>query len=251
MEQPIRLENINCKDSLFLSGLDTIDITIVDQAIQYMDDKTLNNALYYVCKFGHVEIVNHMVRNYQCDKNVGLLIASYYGKTNVILTLLYNGAQLDSGIHCNALLVACSQINNTHTVKLLIKCGAQVNAYDSEALMIACRIGCINTVKLLLQNGADINAQNSRALSIASVTDNPELVKCLINHGIKLNSSNAGKAIYLARALRHKNVINVLSPNIKLSVRFNDDPLIMGTNSLIQCSKILKYIEKKIDTSMS
>jgi len=83
-------------------------------------------------------------------------------------------------------------------VALLLKAGADVHAYNDEALREASSNGHLEVVALLLKNGANVHARDDLALRYASENGHSDVVallneyRLLIKEHISVNDENGG-----------------------------------------------------------
>jgi ankyrin repeat protein len=76
------------------------------------------------------------------------------------------------------LLISCSS-GNIEQVKKLLSEGADVHAYDDQALINASYYGHLEIVKLLVEHGANIHAQNDESLNMTRYKKHLEIVSYL------------------------------------------------------------------------
>lgn len=114
--------------------------------------------------------------------------------------------------------------NRTEIAKMLLNCGANVNAFSlneaptiprNAALHAAIAGGAWETAELLMAHGADVNAVNSiggTPLHNAAARANPEIVERLLAAGAQANARNHNGETPLALALKkgHTTVANIL-----------------------------------------
>ena len=77
------------------------------------------------------------------------------------------------------LLMKSSVVGFLPGVRLALENGANVHAYDDDALRWASRRGHKNVVELLLKNGADVHAEDDYALRWASRRGHKDVVELL------------------------------------------------------------------------
>lgn len=105
--------------------------------------------------------------------------------------LLCENINMRSIMEETPLILACHYCLNSKVIELLIKSGADVNAYSkyrfSTALMCACRWNNIENVKLLVENGANINFNLKRGytalMSAAEYNSDSGILYYLIEKG--------------------------------------------------------------------
>ena len=83
------------------------------------------------------------------------------------------------GLDPNELLVKSSEIGFLPGVKLALKNGANVHAFDDRALRWASLYGHKDVVELLLKNGADVHANNDEARRWAANNGHKDVVELL------------------------------------------------------------------------
>jgi len=70
----------------------------------------------------------------------------------------------------------------------LIKEGADVHAYDDQALRLAAENGHTETVELLLDRGADVHAYDDQALRCAALNGHTDTVAMLLDRGADVHA---------------------------------------------------------------
>lgn len=93
-------------------------------------------------------------------------------------------------------------------IKLLLKCGVNVHARNGFALRWATEKGYLEVVKLLLKYGADVHADDDGALRWAARNGHLKVVKLLLEYGANVYESNY--ALYWAAKNRHSEVVELL-----------------------------------------
>jgi hypothetical protein len=108
-------------------------------------------------------------------------------------------------------LIDASIDGRQDAVKLLIKCGANINAknnYGSTALMYASETGHIEVVKLLIEAGANVNVKNkseSTALIYAAGNNRINIIEILLKAGADINAKNKYGTTALVGAYENNN----------------------------------------------
>jgi len=206
-------------------------------ALLYSDDYT---ALIYASENGNSDIVKFLI-NAGADLNIkpqghtALLCASQDGHLEVVKLLINGGADINikSNSGYTALMLAFDRshtktvkllldnsagntlgdavmLNNFNKVSSLIKGGANINANNGMALVVASQKGYTKIAKLLIDSGVNVNTKNS-ALKVASLWGNTEIVKLLIDNGVDVNSkTNYGEALRFAAQNGHTDIVKML-----------------------------------------
>ncbi|XP_070618011.1 ankyrin repeat domain-containing protein 61 [Erythrolamprus reginae] len=144
-------------------------------------------------------------------------LAVTIGCHHLIPALLKRGARIDDRMHASqtALHLACQTLNH-EAVRVLLCCGAQVNATTpvtrETPLHLAvhtssCKAGVVlaaggRCVELLLTNGADVRMKDSKgqeALHHACRNGREDIIDLLLNHGAEVNAltSRAESCLFL------------------------------------------------------
>ena len=110
----------------------------------------------------------------------------------------------------NQSLIDASAQGDAEEVKSLIKLGADVHAWDSDALRSASKHGQTGVVELLLEAGANIHAGDDYALRMASLRGHTEVVKLLLKSGADVHACD-DIAMQLASLHGRTEVVKLLS----------------------------------------
>ena len=122
------------------------------------------------------------------DPNNRLIYGARRGYNGVVKSALQGGADVRANYN-SALRSAVENAlgpgakTHTETDKLLLDRGADINAWNDEALRNAAMRGRIEMVKILLDRGAKIHTMNDAALYLAVLRGHPETVKSLLAYG--------------------------------------------------------------------
>ena len=165
-----------------------------------------------------------------------------------------NGQTALSSAVCNKNILAA---------KMLINCGADVNAYsvvrdelDTESrnetpLLTVVRMECsVELLQLLLNNGADVNSASkdedgSCALIWATYNRDMTVMQLLLNHGANIDHCDSGSRspIYLAGRIGHKPATQVLldhGANMNKTGPYNDTGLLNSV--VLRQQKVAKLL---------
>ena len=114
-----------------------------------------------------------------------LIIASYFGREDVVGILLQNGADVNhKDDYGRTALIWASMEGHKETVQLLLDRGADVNHKNNDgytALMKASSHARKDIVQMLLENGADANIRNNQGSRVWDGCDR-EIVKVIKEH---------------------------------------------------------------------
>jgi ankyrin repeat protein len=142
----------------------------VDVSEWTFDDLT---DLQRACALGDAESVRSLVSGTQHLRRAEAIkeflvppihLAACYGHTNVALILLESGVSIDEGMGFSGFtpLMGASQTGDLNMVEFLVEHGADIQchpeAYDSNALLEACRFGHTNVVRFLEQREAPVTS---------------------------------------------------------------------------------------------
>ena len=90
----------------------------------------------------------------------------------------------------NYLLYKSSAKGELNLVKEAIKRGADIHAYNDEALRWASQNGHLDVVKYLVENGANIHSNDDFALRWSANAGHLEVVKYLVENGANIHANN-------------------------------------------------------------
>ena len=140
------------------------------------------------------------IYNRSLEQGKNIHVASRIGWHAVVERMLHDGFDVNlRTVHSNRcpLHAAVCYDENYAVVKLLLDCGADVNAEDGgrmRPLHIACNNDAIQVAKLLLDSGADVDAVSNfgTALYLACEGGNEEIVQLLLGRGANVNLGDIG-----------------------------------------------------------
>ena len=151
-----------------------------------------------------------------------LHVASKYGHSSVVSTLLSNGIDpnvvMNNG--CTPLMLA-SQDGHDDVIQLLLKSNVAINTQGKNGITanyIASQNGHFSVVSTLLSKGADPNLVNNDGwtpLMAASKNGHNDVIEILLKKGIMTNTQNkyGRTAIYIATQRGHSSVVTLLLNN--------------------------------------
>jgi ankyrin repeat protein len=157
-------------------------------------------------------------------KDAALMEAARHGDTQLVTTLIGEGAGIDSrNAHGETALLVATHANQIEAARLLIEAGADVNARDEiedSPYLYAGARGHLEILKLTLSHGADIRSTNrygGTALIPASERGHVETVRTLIAAGVDVNHVNKLGWTALLEAIilsdggpRHQQIVKLL-----------------------------------------
>lgn len=174
----------------------------VDIHLMRVEEKP--KPLLKAVKEGKTAEVHHLLREgYSADasnvEETPLMLAAEGGHTDVILTLISNGADVNAKNPRNLRtpLHYASVLGNTSTVEALILHNADVDAREElerTPLHFASFWDHAETVGMLLKHGADAELHNRAGftpLMLASISCNTMVVHRLLDHGVDVNARNS------------------------------------------------------------
>jgi len=191
-------------------------------------------------------------------------LASYYGHTEVVKTLLKSGAEVDAignfaisneESKYGTPLHLAVETGNIELAKFLIDSGANINLTDGTyeyytPLHTACRSGKLEAVKLLKEKGADMDAVDGAgetAVNIASDYGHLPVVKYLLENGASVHSVSMIHTPLLAAAENgHVEVVKFLlekGANVNATGQYRKDtPLHVAAQNgfAAVCSLLIK-----------
>jgi len=112
--------------------------------------------------------------------------------------------KFDTKIKASA-LVLTRFIPLVEAMELAIQHGAEVHAYNDDALQLACGNGHLPVVQFLVANGADVHAGADASLLWASRYGHLPVVQFLVKHGADVNAFD--EALQLASYYGHVSVV--------------------------------------------
>ncbi len=133
-----------------------------------------------------VQILLHFQSTqYIIDKT--LLIASYYGKLDVVKYLVSIGANIHKNGNDNSALYNATRNGHLEMIQYLVSMGADIHSDNDYTLRCAATKGFLNVVQYLVSIGANIHAYDDYALRYAAGNGHLEVVKYLVSVGADMN----------------------------------------------------------------
>jgi ankyrin repeat protein len=171
-----------------------------------------------------------------------LILASIYGHSEVVKTLLKGGANKDLSYYGWTALDFAKNHNHPVIVTLLNPRGAPppspANPAKDKELFAAAQSGDPNIVSVLLSNGANVNARDANGLTpliVASYQGSWPMINELLKKGADVNlRSNIGKtALMVATQNGHEPVVKLLiekGANVNVESDRNETALMLAVN---------------------
>ena len=158
-----------------------------------------------------------------------------------VKVLITNGADVNYvGEHYGSALYEAAFRGHYGVVRLLIEARADANTCNSPRkapLVATCRgkENDMETAKLLLKNGADINASENLAVVMASMFGTKEMVTFFVGNGASLEATESGfTALHAAAMHARADISEVL---IAFGVDVDSHHYLLGTPLHFACSK--------------
>ncbi|KAJ7318054.1 ankyrin repeat-containing domain protein [Mycena albidolilacea] len=155
----------------------------------------------------------------QHSANQAVIVASYYGHTEIVHILLDKGADVN-GVRgrYGSSLQAAAQGGHTEIVCILLDKGADVNAaggFYESSLQAAAQGGHTEIVRILLDKGADVNAAGGfyeSSLLAAAKGGHTEIVCILLDMGADVNAAGGfyGSSLQVAAQEGHTEIVCIL-----------------------------------------
>ncbi|GFS99414.1 hypothetical protein NPIL_346171 [Nephila pilipes] len=219
------------------------NLEIVKLLIEEGADINLTNyfgykALHYGVSLGKKELVLHMIQhgadvNDLCHGQTPLHLAVEKNDFGMTEILIQNRANIDDE-HKLGLSLLCPAVrnNNKEMVKMLLKCGADINAEGCLPLATAINFGLNDIAEILLKN-EEIDIDNygidgNSLLQIAAIRGNCFIVELLLGKGVRVdavNLSNNTSPLHCAADAGYVEIVKTLLNNKAKINAFRKDGL--------------------------
>ena len=163
-----------------------------------------------------------------------------------VKVLITNGADVNySGANRGSALYQAAFNGHHNVVRFLIETKADVNTWNNplKTPLVATYRGEDNDMamaKLMLDNGADINASESHAVMLASMLGSTEMVSFLVENGASLKATESETTALHAAAMNARaDTSNTL---ISFGVDVNSHHLLLGIPLHFACSEVADEI---------
>jgi len=128
---------------------------------------------------------------------------------SIEMTEAFLAAGADVHAYDDDALYWAARYGRTDVVKLLFEKGNDVHANNDVQLYYAAQNGHTDVVKLLLEHGADVHAYGDAAFRLAAHNGHIEVVKLLLEKGANVHA-NGGAALRLAALYGHTDIVKLL-----------------------------------------
>lgn len=195
--------------------IDGIEYVNPDDIEKYDDSKEATLLLMNACKNGNLQHVSHIISSLHVNPNKHHKLT----KNNLSIDIPQKARPKDSNYKsftCGLPIVIATSNNDLNIIKYLVKCGADINIYNSSCLVLACILGYMNIVKYIVEEcKVNINAvsahwsvllNNINPLESAIIAENDNIIKYLINNGAKIRKN---KVITLMNKYDNKNIMEI------------------------------------------
>jgi len=150
---------------------------------------TLNDVLTNASIQGKLQIVQFCLDTgaTQYQKNWALIEASQFGHLDIVQYLVKNGA--DIGFYNSCCVQRACKHNHLEIVKYLISNVVNINDHlNSGGLINCCEYGHMEILQVLVENGADINIPryDELPIEVACINDQLEILKYLVQKGANI-----------------------------------------------------------------
>ncbi|QYT01017.1 hypothetical protein H0G86_008073 [Trichoderma simmonsii] len=189
-----------------LAGIRPINLNATDGSGQ--------TPLMIASRYGKPDLVQWLLKSgadvdiLDGNNRSALYYAIEQGSADVVTALLQKGAQIDVAHASGEQPLLFNAISHPEIVRLLLEFGADVNLTDSSgntAINRASASGKVEVAKMLIEKGADINHQDDQGwapiFDAVSFSRNIALTRLLAENGAKLDGTLNGETL-LHRALR-------------------------------------------------
>lgn len=171
--------------------------------------KTDERRLVWAAVTGNDDIIrllldNRVVPMDQAEIDLALSKAATFGHNNTIQLLLDKGADINAD-NDNAFLMAVFK-DHINTIQLLIDNGANIHTNNDRALRWASEYSLNYTVRILLSNGADLHVGNDQPLRGAAEKGNTETLRILLDNGADIHD----EALLSAAENGHTSTVRLL-----------------------------------------
>ncbi len=184
---------------------------------------SLELALYAAASHGFNEELTSILQKHEVNINVQnnqgftpLMVATMNGHMDCVMTLLRNNANVNmrNFNRETALMLAIYGENKyrLNIIKMLIVCGASINAVNSRhenIIMLACQRGLLYLIKLFHHYNCSLfikDINDNTLMHHACINGNPEIVDFLINNNAPIDHINKFSESPLSLAVEYGNL---------------------------------------------
>ena len=148
-----------------------------------------------------------LLENYKGKWNDLLFHASRAGELSVVKYAVQNGADIHA-YNDNAIRNAAEK-GHLELVKFLVDKGANIHIFHERALRLASKHRHLEIVKYLVERGANVRASNDHSLLNAVINNDFPMVKYLVEHGANIHVSEQAP-LKLAQQGRYSEIVSYL-----------------------------------------
>jgi ankyrin repeat protein len=230
------------KDAIFNKNIEVLKLLLNDKDIDPSNNK--NVAIIIASFYGNIEAVKLLLQDKRVDpsdrKNEALMKSIENGKTEVVRLLLQD-KRVDPSDRENDAIIIASFYGNIEVVKLLLQ-DKRVDPSDqkNEALMKSIENGKTEVVSLLLQDKrVNPSDRDNLALQFASQDNNIEIVKLLLKDERVINLLSK----------HNKMGFMLFSSNKEITDLLSNPELLLSNKKLYSSPKAFESVRKVINIS--
>lgn len=202
----------------------SLSIAITIEAMEQSQEQVNWNNLpielksYILSLIPEVKSISNVIESYKyvikTNKELRSLVKNLVYNQETLFNVVNKCIKFDPGILSKGLLNAVA-IDDEKTVKVLLRCGANVNAkckFNWSALMWAIYLKHKEIAKILLDAGADSNFANTDGQTALMLTCDKYLIELLLEKGANINAQDkdGDTALMIAVRVGKKNIVELL-----------------------------------------
>jgi ankyrin repeat protein len=130
------------------------------------------------------------------------------------------GADVNAYFNGSALPWSASN-GNLDIVKLLLKHGADINAWAGEALLVNVAYGRLEFVEFLIEHGADVHINHDQFFKLSAYHGHLEVFKLLFQYITDIDAIKS--ALIRGVEMEHSNIVEFLIKECEADIRANND----------------------------
>ena len=202
----------------------SLSIAITIEAMEQSQEQVNWNNLpielksYILSLIPEVKSISNVIESYKyvikTNKELRSLVKNLVYNQETLFNVVNKCIKFDPGILSKGLLNAVA-IDDEKTVKVLLRCGANVNAkckFNWSALMWAIYLKHKEIAKILLDAGADSNFANTDGQTALMLICDKYLIELLLEKGANINAQDkdGDTALMIAVRVGKKNIVELL-----------------------------------------